>query len=516
MQATLKNGFTSALLLGCALSAPRVSAAFSYPGCPDVAATDFEMQTLVANANDKLTEEPMKMAFDMDASGNVSVYFTQRQGLLRKYDPIKKSVVEIANLNKYPGFPTSFSGGSDGLLGIATDPAFKSNHWLYLDISTKTDWRVVRYTMNGDALDMASEKVVIAVPQEPLSQHPGSALAFDNRGDLWVTTGDNHKEWPAANTNDLRGKILRIHPTPEGTYTIPDGNLFPPGTAKTKPEIFIMGNRNPYTITIDTVRHGVTWGDVGPDAGAITEERDFAVKPGFHGWPFWSGNQVTQGKGAGTVDKPINNDPNNTGLAELPAAIPGFDSYKQSCSITGPVYYYNAASPSTVKMPPHFNGIWFVSDFSHFAVEGLSLDAAGSKILGRQPIFANIQLDRITDFQTGPDGAFYFVNYAGYRDFTSKTGIVRIVYKGTCRPTTTNAFSKPAWVDRDVQLLGSVVSISAAGSHTLQVKDLAGRLLESRSGRGRASYDLAGIRNAGLCVVTVATEQGSFAWKMIR
>jgi hypothetical protein len=278
-----------------------------------------------------------------------------------------------------------------------------------------------------------------------------------------------------------------------------------------------MGNRNPYTITLDSVRHAITWGDVGPDAILITEERDFATQPGNHGWPMWSGDQVPQGSNVGgTVAKPINNNSKNTGLNELPPAIPGFDNYKRACAITGPVYYYNTASASQVKMPPHFNGRWFVSDFNRFMVEALTLDAPGSKILGRDTLFADIKLDRILDFQVGPDGAFYFVNYSGYRGFTSKTGIVRIVYNQECHPSQPNALPKPLWAEQDVQVHGARVSVATAGMHRLEVKDVSGRVLAMRAGRGGAEYDLSGIRANGLLVVTIATEKGAFAFKLFR
>ena len=244
------------------LAAGPVSAALSYPGCADLAAADFTAETLVANATDESATEPMKMAFDMDASGNVSVYFTQRQGLLRKYDVAKKTTVNLADFSKYAGFTKVFSGGSDGLIGIALDPAFKANHYVYLHISTVAvangmgDWRVSRFTLNGEVLDMASEKIVIKIPQKSGSQHPGGAIAFDKAGNLWITTGENNSATPSGNTNDLRGKILRIKPAADGGYTIPAGNLFQ-ASDKTKPEIYIMGARNPYTIAIDNGRGGV-------------------------------------------------------------------------------------------------------------------------------------------------------------------------------------------------------------------------------------------------------------------
>ena len=491
-------------------------AAFTYKDCPDLAPKDFTSEILTSNATDKNLEEPMKMAFDMDAQGNVDVYFTQRQGLFRKYDGLKKATVDLADFAAYPNFTKEFSGGSDGLLGVALDPAFKANHWVYLYVSTNVDWRVSRFTLNGEKLDMASEKVLIKIVQAQNSQHPGGALQFDTKGDLWITVGDNHKEWPAANTNDLRGKILRIHPNADGTYTNPDGNLFPVGTDKTRPEIYIMGNRNPYTLTLDSVRHAIAWGDVGPDHSALEEEHDFASKPGFHGWPFYAGNQLPQGKGAGTPAAPINNDPANTGLANLPPAIPGFDNYKESCSITGPVYYYNPASPSKVKMPPHFNGMWFVSDFSHFAVEALVLDGPGNAILSRQPVFADMKLNGILDFQAGPDGAFYFVNYAGYRSVTSATGLVRIVYNGTCRPGTVSSVNRPEWVVGAIQLQGSLLSVTSQGAHTVEVKDISGRLLARFQGQGPARHDLSETHIHGLAVITVSTELGNYSWKLVR
>jgi cytochrome c len=109
-------------------------------------------------------------------------------------------------------------------------------------------------------------------------------MAWDAKGNLYLTVGNNtgnvlmaqtderpgRHNWDdqrgSANTNDLRGKIIRIHPEPDGTYTIPEGNLFPSGTPRTRPEIYTMGHRNPYRISIDSHTGVLYWGDVGPDA----------------------------------------------------------------------------------------------------------------------------------------------------------------------------------------------------------------------------------------------------------
>ena len=56
----------------------------------------------------------------------------------------------------------------------------------------------------------------------------------------------------AMNTNDLRGKVLRIKVDDNGSYTIPAGNLFAQGTPETRPEVYAMGFRNPFRIQVDS------------------------------------------------------------------------------------------------------------------------------------------------------------------------------------------------------------------------------------------------------------------------
>ncbi|HAI38129.1 MAG TPA: hypothetical protein DCM40_08410, partial [Maribacter sp.] len=98
----------------------------------------------------------------------------------------------------------------------------------------------------------------------------------------------------AGNTNDLRGKILRIKPEADGTYSIPKGNLFAEGTPKTRPEIYVMGNRNPYRISIDSKTGFLYWGEIGPDANGDSlnlgpkgyDEINQAQSAGNFGWPY--------------------------------------------------------------------------------------------------------------------------------------------------------------------------------------------------------------------------------------
>ena len=102
----------------------------------------------------------------------------------------------------------------------------------------------------------------------------------------------------SANTDNLRGKILRIKPEPDGAYSIPDGNLFPKDGSAGRPEIYVMGNRNPFRLSIDARTGYLYWGEVGPDAGEDGpargpkghDEVNQARQAGNFGWPLFVGD----------------------------------------------------------------------------------------------------------------------------------------------------------------------------------------------------------------------------------
>ena len=105
---------------------------------------------------------------------------------------------------------------------------------------------------------------------------------------------------PSGNTNDLRGKVLRIQPEADGTYTVPAGNLFAPGTAQTRPEIYAMGFRNPFRIGVDPETNVLYVADYGPDAGQANPDRgpgntvewNIVGQAGNYGWPYCVGNNA--------------------------------------------------------------------------------------------------------------------------------------------------------------------------------------------------------------------------------
>jgi cytochrome c len=141
-----------------------------------------------------------------------------------------------------------------------------NNSWLYLFYSpagSVSKQNISRFTLINDSIDISSEKVILEIPtQRQECCHSAGSLAFDTEGNLFISIGDNtnpfessgyspiderpgRSPWDAqkspSNTNDLRGKILRITPQDDGTYTIPAGNLFPSCGSQGRPEIYIMG-----------------------------------------------------------------------------------------------------------------------------------------------------------------------------------------------------------------------------------------------------------------------------------
>ena len=248
-------------------------------------------------------QEPMEIAQLPDSK----IILIERHGQIKLFNPETGLLRTVAKLPVY-------SEMGDGLLGIAIDPKWEQNHWIYLYYSSLRDSmnQLSRFVFQGDSLDRASEKVLLTIPVGHTNCfHAAGSLAFDGDGNLFLSTGDNTSPFAsdgfapiderpgrqafdaqrsAANTNDLRGKILRIKPLEDGGYVCPKGNLFVneavyvrgnsadvqsgfSNTTKGKAEIYIMGCRNPFRISYDDRRKLLFWGDIGPDAGKADTAR---------------------------------------------------------------------------------------------------------------------------------------------------------------------------------------------------------------------------------------------------
>jgi PKD repeat protein len=175
-------------------------------------------------------------------------------------------------------------------------------------------------TADGSALTGTSPTAIAAMATFN-NGSLGTAYAADG-GLIPRPTGDDRRS--TLNTNDLRGKILRIKVQDDGSYTIPSGNLFPVGTAKTRPEIYAMGFRNPFRLEVD--ENDVAYvTDYSPDANAPQRSRgpsgvgrmEIVRKPSNYGYPLcyssklgyykWEFNEFSDG--TTTVGRPLNNPP---------------------------------------------------------------------------------------------------------------------------------------------------------------------------------------------------------------
>jgi len=404
--------------------------------------------------------EPMELA----VMSNGDVLIVERKGDVKMYNGTtqKVSIVGHIPINNFE---------EDGLLGITLDPNFDQNHWIYLFYSPVGEdpvQFVSRFEFR-DSVILDSEKIILKIKTQRLECcHSAGSLEFGPKGYLWISVGDNTNPFEsngynpinerpgrhpfdaqagAGNTNDLRGKILRIKPQNDGTYTIPDGNLFPKDGSKGRPEIYIMGCRNPFRFSIDSRTYFLYWGEVGPDANENKEDRgprghdefNQAKGPGFFGWPYFVGNNkayrdakfisgdnerniVIEGSEiAFDPEKPINDSPNNTGERELPPAQPALIYYPYARStefpmlgagarnaMAGPIYYAeDYLSPHA--FPAYFNGKPFFYDWMRNWVFLVRMGKNGD-LEGLERFAPQIKYNNLMDMEFSKDGSLYVLD----------------------------------------------------------------------------------------------------------
>ncbi|GAA4593604.1 hypothetical protein GCM10023194_58290 [Planotetraspora phitsanulokensis] len=316
-------------------------------------------------------------------------------GTIHQWDPKTKQAKLLTTL---PVMGNRGSGdelvkNEEGLVGITLDPKFEQNGWVYVywmpHESIDRDKRIGQRTVSRFTYDAAKQSIDQSTRKDLLHWdtqihsccHAGGGMTFDKDGNLYIGSGDNNSSggssgysgnnWTqdykgtsfqdarrtAGNTNDLNGKIIRIHPEADGTYTIPKGNLFTgqeEGGGKARPEIYVMGVRNIARIAWDNVNNWLTAGWVGPDAGgpsetwgpAKYETATILTSAGNQGWPYCMGNKqpyrdrsntdATQPADWYDCDHLKNTSPRNTGLVDIPPARSNMIWYSPQGG--GPVY----------------------------------------------------------------------------------------------------------------------------------------------------------------------------------
>ncbi|MCR9064613.1 MAG: ThuA domain-containing protein [Cytophagales bacterium] len=416
---------------------------------------------------------------------NGKVLVVERRGEVKLWNP---ETEVFSTINKFD----VFSGFEYGLMGIGVDPNFSRNNWIYLYYTPNTDEHtdnyLSRFTYNPekDEIDISSEKIVLRVKvKKNECCHTGGSIDWDAKGNLYLSTGDDtnpfasdgygpmdftpgREGWDAlrssANTNDLRGKVLRIKPEKDGTYSIPQGNLYPVGTPNTRPEIFIMGSRNPYRISVDKRTGDLYWGDIGPDAGKPNPDRgseglvefNRTKEPGFYGWPMFVGNNRPykhynfETKVSGEpydAANPVNDSPNNTGLKNLPPTREPLIYYgygdsedyplfgKGGCNpMAGPVYYSDDYKENEHRFPSYFDGKFFAYEWIRDWIILVDFDEKGN-VAGMEKFMPSTKFNHPMDMAFNSNGVLYLLEY-GQKWFAQNedAALSRIEFNPNNRP----------------------------------------------------------------------------------
>ncbi|WP_226872726.1 PQQ-dependent sugar dehydrogenase [Microbispora sitophila] len=511
--------------------------------------------------------EPIDMAILPDSR----VLHTARNGDIRMTDPATGVTKIINKIDVY-------NNSEDGLQTIGLDPDFANNKWVYVyyaprkmtgpypaetptgsapnslpagaDESYWNQWKgynqLSRFKWDGDKLDLSTEQVIIKIEtNRGQCCHVAGDFDWDDEGNLYLATGDNtpastpgangmapNNDAPgmnpgfddrrgAGNTNDLRGKILRIKVAEDGSYTVPDGNLFPKGTAKTRPEIFVMGVRNPFRMDVDGKTGTLSWGDYGPDAGAADPNRgpmglvEWNVtplnKPMNGGWPYCTGNNFNYNNWDYANSKPReffdcaagakNTSRWNTGLDTVPPATPADLYYGDRASdqpaewsgltefdpvqngqapMGGPVYHYDADNPSTTKFPAYWDNKFFFGEFSQDYLAAFTVSGSDGPVTKIEHFLPNAELTKMAmpitdnpmDLEFGPDGALYVLEYGdGFFRANPDAGLYRIDYSpGNKAPQAKITVDKTSGSNAPltVEFSGAKSSDSEAGALTYE------------------------------------------------
>ncbi|MFZ9006187.1 MAG: PQQ-dependent sugar dehydrogenase [Nitrosopumilaceae archaeon] len=301
-------------------------------------------------------EIPWSIAWAPDGT----VFFTERSGHLR--------VIQDEIVLEKPIFSLDVGGVEGGLLGIALDPNYQENHFIYLYytyndfLSTKN--KVVRYVESN--LTLTEDKVLIDnIPGGPF--HDGGRIQFGPDGKLYITTGDAGNADLAQDKNSVAGKILRIN----SDGSIPEDNPFPSSS------VYSYGHRNPQGIDWDEFGNLVAT-EHGPSGwrGVAHDEINLIVPGGNYGWPDIIGSETFEGKIS-------------------PILHTGDDTWAPSGS-----EFYDG------DKIPQWTGKYFVATLRGNHLHLIDFDLEKNTVLSDEKIFSG-EFGRLRDVSTGPDGFLY-------------------------------------------------------------------------------------------------------------
>lgn len=265
------------------------------------------------------------------------------------------------------------SSGERGLLGIAFDPNFINNHYVYVYHTVPTfpiHNRVSRFTAAGDVAAPGSEVIILNLDNlSSATNHNGGALHFGPDGKLYIGVGENANGANAQTLSNLLGKVLRIN----SNGSIPTDNPFYNSASGNNRAIWALGLRNPFTFAFQPGSTRMFINDVG---ASTYEEINNGIAGSNYGWP------ATEG-------------PTNNPSFRSPIY---FYRHDIGCAIVGGAFY----NPPVLQFPSSYLGKYFFADLCGGWIHVFSL-ASGTAI-----DFAS-GINTPVDLHVGPDGALYYL-----------------------------------------------------------------------------------------------------------
>jgi glucose/arabinose dehydrogenase len=229
------------------------------------------------------------------------------------------------------------SSGERGLLGVAFDPNFATNNYVYVYYTTSASPihnRVSRFTASGDVAVAGSEVVIAELENlSSATNHNGGAIHFGPDGKLYVAVGDNANGANSQSFSNRLGKMLRIN----ADGSIPFDNPFMGQTSGPNQAIWAMGLRNPFTFNFHPGNGRMHINDVGQNSW---EEVNLGVAGANYGWPNYEGF-----------------DGGNSAYADPLVAYHHTNGSPTGCAITGGAFYTGS------KHPSQFADAFFYADY---------------------------------------------------------------------------------------------------------------------------------------------------------
>ena len=403
-------------------------------------------------------DSPTAMAFAPDGR----LFVTQQSGALRviKNNTLLSQPFLTLNVN---------SSGERGLLGVAFDPGFASNGFVYVYYTTSSSPvhnRLSRFTAsaaNPDVVAAGSEVQLLNLPTlSSATNHNGGAIHFGTDGKLYIAVGENANGANAQSLSTTLGKVLRINP--DGS--IPADNPFLGQTSGINQAIWARGLRNPFTFGIDRTNGRIHINDVGQDSW---EEVNLGVAGSNYGWPQVEGN-----------------DPPNVSGMRYP--IYTYQNAGSACAITGGAFY----RPVSSNFPAEYAGRYFFGDYCAGFIRMLSppnYSAATNFASG---------INSLVDIQVSPDGALYYAS-------RGSSSVFRVTFTGNTAPSIS---TQPA---NATVAAGQAASFSVTASGTAPLQYQWRRNGVNITGANAATYSFSTTANdnGAMFRVIVSNQVGS-------